>query len=128
MKSVVFHPLFVHFPIAFYFLEFLLLVFFVAKRDPSYLRFALFAFRLGYLFMITAMIAGYIDAGGIVPRVRFHFFSALSVFTVYTSRAFYWHFGKTDHPMYFPTQLASAAVGNLLVALTGYFGGRLVFS
>ena len=125
-----FHPILVHFPIAFYFLEFFLLVLWRAKRDENYLRFSLFSFRLGYGFMIAAMVAGLIDAGGIdhiTGRVRTHFLAAASVFALYTMRAFFWRFAKKNDKHYQLTHLLFAASGNILVAITGYFGGVLVY-
>ena len=125
------HPTLVHFPIAFYFLELILLLYWLKKKDGSYLNFARFTFRLGYIFMILAMIAGFIDAGGIAGiqgRVRTHFFAAASVFILYTIRAFFWRFGKVENVSYKQTQLLFALAGNILVALTGYFGGLLVYA
>ena len=124
------HPISVHFPIAFYFLELVLLIFWGVKRDSNYLRFARFSFRAGYLFMIVAIIVGLVDAGGIdgiTGRVRTHFFAAASVFALYTGRAFFWRFVKEDHPFYRFGHITLSLVGNLLVALTGYFGGLLVY-
>ena len=86
------HPIFVHFPIAFYLLELILLFFWLVKKEEYYFNFALFAFRIGYSSMIIAMIAGFIDTDGfehIQGRVRTHFISALTVFTLYTLRAFF---------------------------------------
>ncbi len=126
--DILFHPPLVHFPIAFYFLELLLLIFWLAKKDSAYHRFALFSFRLGFLFMIAAAIAGPVDAGGIPPPVRRHFFSAAGVFTLYTVRAFYWRFGKEGQMFYRPSLVGGALAGNLLVGLTAFLGGVLVFS
>ena len=125
-----FHPIVVHFPIAFYCLELVLLLFWISKKDENYLRFALFSFRLGYLLMIAAMVAGFIDVRGLAHikgRVRTHFFAALSVFILYTVRAFFWRFGNMEDRNYRLTHVLFAATGNVLVALTGYFGGLLVY-
>ncbi|MBI4115724.1 MAG: hypothetical protein HY447_04015 [Candidatus Omnitrophica bacterium] len=128
VTQILFHPMLVHFPIAFYFLELLLLVFWTAKRDEAYHRFARFSFKLGYLFMIAAMVAGYIDAGGsITSKIKPHFFSALSVFTVSTLRALFWRFGSREKSFYQPIQLTGTLVTNFLVAITGDLGGNIVF-
>lgn len=127
---ILFHPVFVHFPIAFYFLELILLIFWFVKRDPNYLRFARFSFRSGYLFMLVAIVAGLIDAGGIngiVGHVRPHVYAAASVFVLYTARACFWRFAREEQEFYKHAQLLSALVGNILVALTGYFGGVIVY-
>lgn len=126
--DLLFHPPLVHFPIAFYFLELVLLLFWAAKKDPAYRRFALFSFRMGFLFMVGAAIAGLVDAGGIPPGVRRHFFSAAGVFTLYTARALYWRFGKEGQKFYRPILIGGAVAGNLLLGLTAYLGGELVFS
>lgn len=124
------HPIAVHFPIAFYFLELILLLFWLASKDEHYLRFALFSFRLGYLSMVLAMIAGLVDAGGfanITGGVRTHFLAALSVFILYTLRALFWRFGNRLDRHYRLTHVLFAGAGNILVCLTGYFGGLLVY-
>ena len=126
-----FHPMLVHFPIAFYFLELVLLVLWTSKRDDSYLRFALLSFKFGYFFMIVAMAAGLKDVGGIsniTGAVRTHVYGALSVFAFYTVRAFLWRSTRGAIPAYRFTHLFGAVIGNVLVLVTGYFGGRLVFS
>ena len=81
--KLVLHPVFVHFPIAFYFLELVLLVLWVSKEEQEYRRFACFSFWIGYLFMLIAMAAGLFDAGGfagIRGSVKRHVIAALIVF------------------------------------------------
>ena len=127
---MLFHPILIHFPIAFYFLELLLLLFWAVKKNEEYRRFALFVFRAGYWGMLAAMLAGVIDSGGwehIMKHVKAHFFSAIGVFTVYTVRAFYWKLGDSNRSSYKKILLAGAFLGTLLVAVTGYFGGLLVY-
>ena len=129
-KSFLIHPILVHFPIDFYFLELVLLVRWVRTHDPNHLSFALFSFQMGYLFMVLAILAGLIDAGGfahITGRVRTHFLAAATVFGFYTLRIFFWRFGKADATSYPLSHLLFAASGNILVAITGYFGGLLVY-
>lgn len=124
------HPIAVHFPIAFYFLELILLVFWLRKKDDSYLRFARFSFRLAYLGMILAMTAGLIDVGGIqniTGKVRTHVIAALCVFILYTVRAFYWRFAKPTDSHYATAHLLFSLSGNILVVIAGYFGGMLVY-
>lgn len=123
------HPILVHFPIAFYFLEWVLLLFWLAKQDEAYRRFALFTFRLGFLFMIAAAVSGYFDAGAKLPpvkAVRPHFYAALAVFVFYTARAIYWRWAK-EGKLYRPLLMGGAMVGNGLVALAGFLGGKLVY-
>lgn len=130
MAQGLFHPAAVHFPIAFYVLEFLLLIFWVVKRDDAYKRFAAFTFRLGYLAMLVAIGTGLYDAGGfdgIIGKVKPHFFAALSVFILYTARALFWKFGKKESTMYSKIQLVGTAAGTALVLWTGFFGGEIVY-
>ena len=124
------HPIFVHFPIAFYFLELLLLLFWLGKKDEAYRRFALFVFRCGYLFMLAALVTGYYDAGAHFPPVkpvRPHFYAALSVFVFYTLRAAYWQWAREGQKFYRRVLLLGALLGNALVALAGFFGGKMVY-
>ena len=127
MEHLVFHPPLVHFPIAFYCLELLLLLFWQARKDPAYLRFARFSFNLGYLFMLAAIAAGLKDAGGlsgITGKVRPHFYSAAAVFVVYTARAFVWKFAPKENSK---VQLAGALFGTAVVLLTAFLGGEIVY-
>ena len=124
------HPILVHFPIAFYALELILLWLWYSKKDPVHLRFARFSFRLGYVMMILAMGGGLIDVKGIeniTGEVRTHVIAALTVFGLYTLRAFYWRFAKVENQHYALSHLLLALSGNLLVVITGYFGGMLVY-
>ncbi len=130
MEHQLFHPALVHFPIAFYVLEFLLLIFWAVKHDSAYERFAIFTFRLGYLAMLAAVGTGLFDAGGfsgIRGKVRPHFFAALSVVVFYTVRALFWRFGKKSNSAYAKIQLVGAAIGTILVLLTGFLGGEIVY-
>ncbi len=120
------HPMLVHFPIAFYFLELLLLFFWAAQKQESYQQFALFTFKAGYLLMLAAIVAGLRDAGGfgrITGRVRPHFFWALAVFGIYTLRAFLWKVKGSDRNL----QLWGALFGCIALAVAAYFGGEIVF-
>ena len=131
ISAFMFHPPLVHFPIAFYFLELILLLFWQAKNDPAYRRFALFSFRTGYLLMLAAMMAGYVDSGGQFPvpkPVRPHAFSALAVFGFYTLRAGYWQWANAKGKFYRNFLLLGALIGTALVFWTGFLGGKLVHS
>ena len=80
MSDLLFHPYLTHFPIAFFFLEGFLIALWIWKKNEMYESFAYLILKLVMVAMPFVMLAGYIDAGGIIPRVRLHFFSALSVF------------------------------------------------
>ncbi len=127
VEHMAFHPPLVHFPIAFYCLELLLLIFWQTKKDPAYLRFAQFSFRLGYILMLAAIAAGLKDAGGlsgISGKVRPHFYSALAVFVIYTVRAFVWKFAPKEKTS---IQFAGALFGTAAVLLTAFLGGEIVY-
>lgn len=129
--EIVIHPMMVHFPIAFYFLELILLALWRWKQKLEFRPFALFVFRLAYVSMLIAIAAGLFDAGGLSHlrgKVLFHFTGAVTVFLFYTARAFYWRFGKESSPAYAKVQVFGAIFGNLIVWITAYWGGRLVFA
>ncbi len=124
------HPALVHYPIAFYFLELALLILWQTKRDPAYLRFARFSFKLGYLFMLVALASGFIEAGGfqgIVGKVRPHAFGAVSVFTIATIRLILGRFASKENPSR-AILIAGALILNIAVMTTAFFGGELVYN
>ena len=121
------HPMLVHYPIACYLLELLLLLFWWFKRDEQYVRFSRFVFYTGYCLMIPTVAAGWMDAGGLNPTVRDHFTLAASLFIFSSVRALLNRPGKMDLERSANLQLAGAIVGNVLVLATAYFGGKLVY-
>ena len=127
---MVFHPIAVHFPIAFYFLELLLLLLWKAKHDAEKLRFARFAFSAGYLGMLAALIAGWIDAGGTTHLhgdLLTHFLLASGVFLFYSLRAIYWRKAKSDARNFALILLSGSIAGCLLVTAAAFWGGKLVY-
>ena len=82
MEDIVFHPLLVHVPIDFFFLEAFLICLWLRKKEEKYEEFAYIVLRLAVIALPFVMTAGYIDAGGVTSRVRLHFFSAVSVLTI----------------------------------------------
>ena len=127
---MVVHPALVHYPLAFYFLELVLILFWQVRKDPAFLRFAHFSFRIGYLLMIAAVVAGYFEAGAHLPvpvKIRPHFYAATSVLVFYTLRAAYWHWAKEDPKNYPAILLIGALIGNALLTLTGFLGGKIVY-
>lgn len=124
------HPVFIHFPIAFYLLECFLLFLYFFKKADHYRYFALFVFRLAYIIGIIAMITGLKDAGGfgnLKGDVLNHALLALTLFLWNTLRAVYWRMGKETNPRNAILLLAGAVVSVLLTLLTGYEGGELVY-
>ncbi len=128
--NLLIHPIAVHFPIAFYFLELILLLIWAKKNDPIYLRFASFVFKAAFIGMIAAIAAGLYDVGGfehIQGRVKTHFIWALSVLALQTLRAIFWRIGKQEQNHYRATQILFSAAGFILITITAYFGGLLVY-
>ncbi|MBI2094835.1 MAG: DUF2231 domain-containing protein [Candidatus Omnitrophica bacterium] len=128
--KIMLHPIFVHFPIAFYFLELVLIVLWITKEEEEYRRFSCLSFWFGYAFMLAAMAAGLFDAGGpagIRGAVKRHFVAALTVFVIYTARAvFYWAMREKPEKRRF-AKLTGAVLGNAAVAYAGFLGGLLVY-
>lgn len=122
-----FHPMLVHFPIAFYFLECFLLLIWTVRKDDAFRRFALLAFQLGYGLMMVAMVAGYIDAGGIQSRVIQHFIAAITTFGFYSIRAILWF--RMNRARIFNRALLvfGALIGVILVSITGHEGAEMVY-
>ena len=124
------HPIDIQYPIAFYVLELILLFIWVKKSDSKYFQFASFVFKTGYIGMIIAIAAGLFDVdgfGNIKGGVKTHFLAAMSVLIIYTLRALFWRFGKQTDSHYPMTQILFALAGNILVVITAYFGGLLVY-
>ncbi len=126
-EQFLFHPMVVHFPIAFYCLELVLLLWWRFKKDESYLKFAFFTFRLGYLMMIVALITGYLMAGGITPMVQKHFYGAMSVLVIYTVRGIIWHGMKKRGKECPWTLILSSVIGIVAVAITADLGADMVY-
>jgi len=129
VMEILWHPALVHFPIAFYGLEALLLALWVLRKQPSYHQFAAFVFKAAYLCMLAAIVAGYVDSGGwseIAGTVRKHFNLAMLLFVVATLRAVYWIRMPETAPRYKTVLLAGALITNILIMFLGHYGGQLV--
>lgn len=128
--KIMLHPVFVHFPIAFYFLELVMIVLWIVKDESEYRRFSYFLFWIGYAFMLVAMAAGLFDAGGLAGirgAVKRHVTAALAVFAVYTARAVFYRVVRKEPERYRFAQLTGALVGNAAVVVAGFLGGLLVY-
>ena len=125
------HPMLVHFPIAFFILEFVFLSFWIFKNDDSYKKFALFVFRFGFLILLAAVYEGLEEAGGfsgIKGKIAPHFYAASAFFLITLARGIYWQFGNAHHEKNKWVLLASSILGSLALMATGYFGGLIVYS
>jgi uncharacterized membrane protein len=120
-----FHPAYVHFPIAFYFLEGGLLISWVACGKESHLYFSRLAFRWGYGFMLLAMLTGYLNAGrfqGLMGKVTAHFYAVSALFLYYSAKGF---LGRSA-TLPAGWRVGASLVGCALVTVAAYYGGRLV--
>ena len=123
------HPALVHFPIALYFFELLLLSFWAFKKDGHYLRAALFTFRAAFFMMIAALASGWKEVGGwqhVTGEVAEHFWGAVSVGVIQLARGIYWHRGKLENKKAM-ILILSALAGCAAVLYTAYHGGELVY-
>ena len=123
-----FHPAFVHFPIALYFLETGLLVSWAITDREAHLNFAALSFRWGYFFMLLSMLTGFLNAGGlrgIVGKTAVHFYWALALFVFYTGRVLCQRRLRSgDHRFFY---VGSSVLGSVFVTITAYCGGMLVY-
>ncbi|MBI3313697.1 MAG: hypothetical protein HYZ83_05640 [Candidatus Omnitrophica bacterium] len=132
MNEIPLHPMIVHFPIAFYILEAVLHIFGKIKKDPVFRRFAFFTFWAGYGMMLAAWITGYFEGGGLATilkheRLEDHFTAATTLLVFYTFRAGVWKAIKPASSADKWIHLTGALIGCVVVAVTGYFGGLLVY-
>jgi uncharacterized membrane protein len=128
VDSLLLHPIFVHYPIAFYFLELVLISFWFFTRQDKYLDFARFCFFSAFAATWIAIGTGLFDAGGIKPAlhysgVRQHLYAALAVAAYYTVRLFVWKYAAGRRLLH----LLQSTGGIALIALTAYWGGKLVY-
>ncbi len=123
----VFHPPLVHFPIAFYFLEFFLLLFWILRREESFLKFSAIVFKFAFAAMMAAMAAGYRDSGGLNPKIQNHFFAALSTLVIQSMRGILW-FRMNRSKKFNPWILGiGSLMGVVSVIVTADLGGDLVY-
>ena len=95
-----------------------------------YHRFAVFAFGVGYLFMMASFITGLVDSGGfgqMGAAVWTHFYMAAALLVFYTVRTLYLKFADAQDRYHAALQIGGAVIGNILVIITAYLGGKLVY-
>lgn len=129
-----YHPLFIHFPIAFYFLGVLLTLGYLWRKDADYERFAYWSFFLSWLAAIVASFVGLVDQGQLAyddPRqdVLNQHISLAILFIIFDGLLVYSRFRWQDI-LNSPKQwwyLGLILLGMIVIAATGWFGGELVY-
>ena len=130
INILLFHPAFVHFPIAFYFLEMGLLIGWMLCGDQGYHHFSELAFEWGYKFMLLTLLTGLIAAGGfygITGKVGDHFYAAVALFLFCSLRRIYIRKADVHARHYVWLQLGGSILGCVFVTLTAFYGGRLIY-
>ena len=128
--SLPIHPYLVHFPVAFLFLEGLLMLFWVWKKKDSYEAFSYFVLKLALVSIPFVMLAGYIDAGGLPERVRKHFFSAATLLAL---TFFRFSLRRSQGVGLWQGSMKGLAgllllMSLILTGLTGHLGGMIVYN
>jgi len=127
--------MFVHFPIALYLLGVLLTLGYLWRRAPDYERFAYWAFLLAWVAVAVAALAGLIDLGSLAPDdprravINNHITSGVALLII-NGLVLYFRFRWPDvlagsrRWVY----LALMVTGIVAVVLTGWLGGKLVYT
>ncbi len=127
LKVFLFHPAFIHFPIAFAFFELGLLLVSCFRGDETAGRFAAWTGRVGYFSLLPAAASGFMSLGGLnkVDAVTWpHVSAGLILFVWWTLRLCFERFFQEKAKF---SILAFSAVTCALVMLTAYRGGNLVY-
>ena len=132
-SKILFHPLFVHFPIALSFFEIFLLSLAGLKKNKEYLNFARLTFHVLAVCLIATLLAGWRDAGGSIADlfeggVEPHFYSACVFSLIVLVRFALWKRFQPDHPRSLNVQFVGSLVMIAAVIVTAYWGGELVYS
>jgi uncharacterized membrane protein len=132
-SEILFHPFFVHFPIALSFFEFFLLSLAVLKKNQQYGAFARLTFYTLTVCLSVTLLAGWYDAGGSLKDlfeggVKPHFYAACFFSVIVLTRLVLWKRLKPEHPRGLVIQIAASALMISAVIVTAYFGGKLVYS
>lgn len=129
-----YHPLFVHFPIAFYFLGLLMTGLYLWRKNGEHERFAYWSFFLSWLAAIVASLVGLVDRGQLAyddPRNQTldqHITQAI-LFIILSGLVVYMRFRWSDvllgsrRWLY----LGLLLLGTAAIVATGWLGGELVY-
>lgn len=129
-----FHPMFVHFPIALYLLGVLLTLGYLGRRVADYERFAYWAFVLAWMGVAAAALAGLIDLGSLAPDdprrddINRHITSGVALLIINGLVVYFrfrWPDVLTGSRRW--AYLALMAAGAVVVVVTGWLGGKLVY-
>ncbi len=133
LEKMLLHPLFIHFPIALCFFEIFLLSLAGLKRDKAYLRFARLTFQVLAVCLTVTLATGWRDAGGAVEDlfqggVRPHFYSACVFSIIVLIRLVLLKRYRLEDPRSLRVQAIGSVLMAAAVAVTAYWGGKLVYS
>jgi uncharacterized membrane protein len=126
--------MFVHFPIALYLLGVLLILGYLWRRVPDYERFAYWAFVLAWIGVAVAALAGLVDLGSLAPddprrdAINRHITSGVALLVINGLVVYFrfrWPDVLTSSRRW--VYLALVAAGVVVVVLTGWLGGILVY-
>jgi len=134
--KMIFHPLFVHFPIALCFFE-LGLIMLSRSKEPTVLSqhalsFARLTLRVTAAILPVVLLTGWRDAGGTFQDlfeggVKPHFYAACGLTGVVVTRLLLWKVFPPEHSRCFKVQLLTGLVMMTAVVVTAYWGGKLVY-
>jgi uncharacterized membrane protein len=130
-----FHPVVVHFPIALYLLGVLFSAGFLWRRSPDYDRFAYWAFVLAWISVGVAAVVGLVDMGALAPgdprriSLNNHITAGVGLLVINGLLVYYrfrWANVLTSARRW--QYLALMAVGVVVLVITGWLGGDLVYN
>lgn len=133
IEGVYIHPIFIHFPIAFLFLELFLLLLYYTKRNEQYFSQSIFIFKLAAVMIVPSIITGIIDAGGLEDwpllfedTMGDHVKASFVLSILILIRYFIYRKQKASQNL-FKTQLIGSLLSVGLVAYSAHLGGKLVY-
>lgn len=128
------HPFVVHFPIAFLIAGSIFIILYISKKDPAFEKAAYYSIIFGYIGVVIAVVTGSIDLSYLAetdPRqgpVGIHSYFGASLLFIYGVEI--WLRRKQpkilDRPLCW-LYITVAILGNVIVLVTGWLGGRLVY-
>lgn len=128
------HPMFVHFPIVLYLLGVLFTLGYLWRHTPEFERFAYWIFLLSWIGAAFAALAGLVDLGSLAPddarrdSINKHITSGVALLIINGLVVYFrfrWPDVLTSSRRW--AYLALMAAGVVVVVVTGWLGGILVY-